>query len=508
MQGPPEPPRWLARCVLAALLLVSTASAVWHASVKPLWFDEILTAEVGSLPTGAERWQALYDGCDGMPPGSYWLTALAGRVPLDPHIRWRLPGLVGWPLALLGVYLFAAAAAGRQAGLAAVLLLSLTPAASYAYEARPYALLVGTLALAAVCWQRVSGGWRWSFGLAALLTVATNLHYLAPLSVFCFALAEVVLSLAQRHWRLRVWVAFTIAAIPPIVALPLLLKMKADFAARFWSLPEPGGVPYYYGNLVGLPLNLALVLLPFGFASLLQALLQRGVGTRRGQAVLWTSAILLLPLVSVAFTMATHGGFNERYAMPVILGYALALPLLVDWSPGRPAGTLVAALLLAFLVIAGRDAAQMATYRMAWQTGPENHIRAALGRTAGEPLVVANALEFLPAWYYGRQDERRRIVFVGDLDSSARLGHTDGAVRLLLALRRFFPVPVQTFDEFLPGRRDFLLVTNGAALLNWQTLRLEELGWRLQPLGPAADGQLYRVFAPAQAPDHPGDGRQ
>lgn len=497
LAGLPEPPIWMARTLLCAILLIAAVTAFWHAAAKPFWFDEILTIEVSRLPSAGMRWQALYTGCDGMPPGYYFLNQLVTHLTVDPHIAWRLPSLLGWILALWAVYLFAATAAGRSAGLAAALLLALTNASSYAYEARPYALLVGVVALAAVCWQRAGRHWAWSAALAAFLMAATSLHYLAPLTVGCFALAETTLSLATRRFRRTVWVAFCAAALPTLSALPLLLKMKADFAAHFWSQPQPGGVPYYYGNLVGLPLNAALVLLPFGFACLLRAVLKHRAYSGRGQAVLLAGSILLLPIVSLCFTMATHGGFNERYALPVILGYALAIPLLLEWSPGGLARTFTAALLLAFLTVSARDMAQLAASQPARAIGPENRAHAALRLAPAGPMVVCNLLDFLPAWYYATPTERARLLFLGDLESAVRLGHTDGAVRLLLALRQFAPVPVHTFQEYLPGRQNLLLFTTGPGPLNWQPRRLEELGWGVQPLRPAADGQLYRAHAPA-----------
>ena len=58
-------------------------------------------------------------------------------------------------MTLLGVYWFVRKRLPAIAGLAGALLITLTPFREYALEARPYALLVGFLAISAVLWQRI-----------------------------------------------------------------------------------------------------------------------------------------------------------------------------------------------------------------------------------------------------------------------------------------------------------------------------------------------------------------
>ncbi|MGC4053994.1 MAG: hypothetical protein QM757_33325 [Paludibaculum sp.] len=496
LQGPAEPGKWAVCATFSVVLLLSLGLGLWQAGAKPFWFDEILTIEVSRLPSAEARWQSLYDGCDGMPPGYYRIAALAGSLPLDEHIRWRLPSIIGWLLALSGLYQFIASVRGRSAGLAAMLLLALTPVSAYAWEARPYALLLGVLAWAAAAWRKADRHWIWCAILAALLTAATNLHYLAPLSVVCFALAEVALSLARRKLRWTVWAAFAVAAIPTAAALPLLIKMKADFGAHFWARPELGGLPYYYGNLLGFPLTVGLMLLPFGFAYLVRGILREVPDNSRWQALVLALSLLLLPLLSLVFTLATHGGFNERYAMPVVLGYAAAVPLLLEWNPGGVARGFTLSLLLAFLILTGREAARLRSEPPARHTGQNSAALLALRTNPNETLVVANPLEFLTGWYYATPVERARLLYLGEPEAANRLGGTDGAVRLLLALHRTNAVPVRTFDAFLPNTPSLLLFASGPARLNWQVLRLKELGWRLEALGGVAGGDLYRASAP------------
>jgi hypothetical protein len=82
-------------------------------------------------------------------------------------------------MTLLGVYRFTRKRLPALAGLAAVLLITLTPFRWYALEARSYSLLVGFLAISALLWQRI-GEKRFMTPLFALfLTVGVSFHHLA-----------------------------------------------------------------------------------------------------------------------------------------------------------------------------------------------------------------------------------------------------------------------------------------------------------------------------------------
>src|SRR5262249_21153528 len=148
-------------------------------SQKPLWYDELLTFHVSTLKPFSLLWQALHDGVDGMPPGYYVMVQFANMLPGDPHIILRLPSMFGYLFTLVGVYWFVSKRLPALAGLAAVLLITLSPFRQFALEARSYSLLTGFLAMSAVLWQRIDERPFMKPLFALFLALAVSCHYYA-----------------------------------------------------------------------------------------------------------------------------------------------------------------------------------------------------------------------------------------------------------------------------------------------------------------------------------------
>jgi uncharacterized membrane protein len=178
---------WFCPAILVALIACEWFTLSIQASRKYFWFDELLTFHITSLHPFSRVLEALHAGLAGMTPGYYAMVQLARMAPGDPHLILRLPSLLGYTLTLLGAYWFTSKRMPAITGLAAVLLLTLSPFRAYAVEARSYALLVGFLAIAAVLWQRV-GDRRFLTPLFAIvLTLAVSCHHLAIVAIAIFA---------------------------------------------------------------------------------------------------------------------------------------------------------------------------------------------------------------------------------------------------------------------------------------------------------------------------------
>ena len=80
----------------------------------------------------------------------YAIVQLARILPGDPEIVLRLPSIFAFLLLILAALLFLRRSLGLRAGVAAALPISLSPFREFGYEARPYGLLAGMVAMAAV----------------------------------------------------------------------------------------------------------------------------------------------------------------------------------------------------------------------------------------------------------------------------------------------------------------------------------------------------------------------
>jgi len=176
-----------------------------QATIKPLWFDELLTQVMARQPGLSALWRALKTAADGNPPPFYLIERVVAALPINEHIAYRLPSILAFSAILICLYFFVERRSGPLTGLLCASLVLMTPLYNYyADEARPYSMMIACLAFALVCYQRVPAV-SWTMGLFASLFLAMSLHYYAVLAFLPFFAAELLFALSSRRWRLLVW---------------------------------------------------------------------------------------------------------------------------------------------------------------------------------------------------------------------------------------------------------------------------------------------------------------
>jgi hypothetical protein len=499
--------RWGVPVALGLIIASTLAISIQTCLTKPFWADEILTIFVTKLDTPVRQWKALYAGVDGMPPAFYMVTRLFLYFPLPEHVDWRLPAVAGFALALFCVYHFVRWNNGDVAGLLAALLLASTQAIDYASEARPYGLLLGAAALAALCWQRADVKRGWTAGLGLSLMAAVSLHHLAALLVLCFAIAETALSVVRKRIRWPVWAAFAVSSVPALLSFPLLVKMKQDFGQYFWSKPSLGLLPSYYAEALRIRSSQAVVVIGFLLLLLLglawKLIRAKEVQSPKLADLFLASALLAFPVIVVFFSLATRGGFAQRYALPLTVGVAMAVPVAINWR-GAFGPRLFTALFFAYML--SLDARALRQLRIA-QSAPQaaqdsNALKAlrSLRLRDDLPLVVSSAHDYLVAFQYGTPEVRARMLHLVGREQSVRLTGTDSASRTMAALSAFAPVQVRPVDSYIDDKHSFLLLTGGPAIsqLNWLPTSLLSAGWHFEVLD-TVDGEDV-VLASAGGP--------
>ncbi len=128
--------------------------------------------------------------------------------------------------------------AGALAALIGAGFLFLTAGVFHAAEARPYGLLLGCVAGAALAWQRGHRSWLHAAALAGCLSLATAVHYYAVFVVTAVAAAEIWFLLHFDRIRGSVWLAMLAAAIPLAVQWPFLERAREVFGAHFRARPD------------------------------------------------------------------------------------------------------------------------------------------------------------------------------------------------------------------------------------------------------------------------------
>ena len=314
------------------------AATIARALVKPLWFDELFTFYIARLPAYQERLTAaVYDG---HPPFFYmlaqaWIGCLASLA-----LR-RLPSSdSGWNSSirhrrLPSIYAF----------LALVLPLQ-TLAYQYAFEARPYGIVLGMAGVSLLAWQSAGEArhrWAWLAVLAASIAVAVSSHFYGVQIVLPLLVGETWRVLQRRKVDWGVAGAMVLGVLP----VPFLLSVargmisaqftRTRMSASFFWKPTLPKLPGFYENLLHpLVVPLALAFIVLAVASLIwrEGSEDTAPPRRRMPGLELAAALtyLCIPALMLLGTGLTTGYFSNRYAISAVIGVAVLFPCLLSTS--------------------------------------------------------------------------------------------------------------------------------------------------------------------------------
>jgi hypothetical protein len=432
------------------------------ASGKQLWNDELFTFYIARLGSIDRIWPALLIAGDQNPPLFYWLTSIISNAFTDSLLSIRLLEIFGFWLLGACLIVFVSRHLPASYGLIAALLALVSGAYPYAYEARPYALMVGASALALLCWQRLGEAKNsvWAAGFAASLAVAVSVHYYGVLLFAPFALAESIRWYVEGRLRWIAWATMVVGATPLVVYLPLI-KSAATYSGTFWARPTIGSFNDYYGFL------LVPALLPVVVATLFGSVLLFIHGSSSHSTanetritppiieVVAVSAFALLPALAVAIAIVFTGAYTHRYALPAVTGVSVLGAWAMSFAfRAMPRAAMIAALLLSLFFVAK----QMRT--VPWSTTVANHrelISLLEQRTSEiEDLVIAD-----PHLYFELAHQapalRPHMLYIAEPALALKHIHTDAVDRSLLGIQGFAPLQLKTLADVTSTRRPFLV---------------------------------------------------
>jgi hypothetical protein len=490
-----------------ALILVSLiyfAVAVTLARIKTPWNDELFTVYIARLPTLHDVWDALLTGAEQLPILFYVITRgsihLLGRT----HLGLRLPEILGFWLMSISVYTFVRRVSSAAWALFAMIFPLITGAYYYAYEARPYALVMGFSGLALVFWQNTIRYKRHrlaAVGLGASLAAALACHYYAILAFIPLLTAEAVCCWRRRRFDVSVAAAFLFGLAPIPFMLPLIRAAKT-YSATFWATPHWSDMYLYYQSMLcaahqrwchggswdvgsaAFTLDLLLAAVPLFLAF---AVVSRGreetISYPGGGLSLpeWVAitGFAITPVLAVILAKTVTHAYTDRYAMIAMVGMAPLLALaLAKVSRHRPTAAVVAVLIALGVFLAG---SAFDARRLGGAMKGYNFILSFLREeSAGMPVVITNPHTFFEL--SAIQENRPSPVpirYLFDRNLALAYTGTDTVELGLIAMHDWAHLPMERFDAFVARPRPVVLL-GGPTAFSWVTQELQRRNWSIR----------------------------
>jgi hypothetical protein len=459
---------------LAGFSLIYLLGTCAIASRKMLWNDELFTLYISRLGSLSDILAVLSTGADQTPPSFYLLTQGVLRLLGESHLAIRLPEMFGVLLMCYCLFRFVSKRSSALYGFAAMLFPLMTAAYEYAYEARPYGLVIGFAALALICWREATESPKrvwWLMGLAASGAAVTSSHYYAVFLLIPLGVGEIVRSVMRKRVDFPIWVSLGGIVAPLVLFFPIILEARR-FTHHFWAHPEWYMIPGFYYTL------LMPAIVPIVATLIASSLWPDGEPSRRQSSLSdsllfpWHEiaaaiAFAALPILAVILGKLFIGAFTFRYVLSGVIGVSILWAITLQRvDAGRAtAGTwfiLFASIWFALAI--GLQFKHQTSLATNWSNTYE-FLQSKADPTL--PIVVAELGSYMTLQYYAPPDISSRVVYLANPQAAFRyIGH-DSLDQGMLDLRPWFPVSVEEYSAYISAHDRFLVYTRISGDATW-----------------------------------------
>ena len=485
-----------ARVWLAGFTGIYVAFTVLGSLAKPMWLDELYTFYVSRVPGWKER---LPLGAD-IPPAFYGLTNACIRLFGGNSFAVRLPETLGFLLMCVCVFVFVRRRCRAIYAFLAMFLLAGSMAYPYAYEARPYGIILGLAGLSLYSWQSIGEGRRRKLSLLFLMlsvAIAVNIHYFGAQIAVPLLAGEAVRSVKRSKVDWGVIFAVALGLSPLSVILPLALRESSTpRPPTFWSPANLASFFHFYDHLFE-PMLFCVVA---GMAATALVYLLSGpepdsAGPTGAEFLLHElaacAAYLLLPAMAVLACRLSTGIWYDRYGLTAVLGCVILFVYLCSCLCRQR--FVMPCLLIASLFCMWAFRAVGSGVRRSGQGSDLRTSSPIYPKADALPIVVADKHWFLPMAHYSAPQVVSRLVYLTDVANAARSPDLYKDDRSLFLWRNILPGTVEDYQVFLSRNREFWLLYRNQGGLEWVPSQLKEDGWNLEYQSQDSDQILFRV---------------
>jgi 4-amino-4-deoxy-L-arabinose transferase-like glycosyltransferase len=479
------------RIILLAFSLVLILATCGEATSKLLWYDELTTLYIDQQPSLRPVLGLVYSGQDLTPPLFHILTWSSLRLLGRTALAARLPEMIGFWVMCLCLYTFVARRTSPLHGFIAMVFPCMTAAYTYAFEARPYGLMLGCCGLALVTWQRAAeDGPRKAAlaGLAVSLAVAVSVHYYSVLLYLPLAVGELVRWVRRRKPDLVLWCAVALSSLPLFVSRRLI-QMHSGDKAVFWAKAHWPDALEFYDFLLRpaiIPAALSIILLALAWRSREAEPVNGKVRGPFVHEIAAAVALALLPIAAMALAKFYTGAFVERYALAAVAGVSVVSALAIAiYEPGRrPVSALLAILLFSYFVLAQI----LSLPRLL--SGPP--VLTEFTLPGKSPVVVSDGRVFLQLVHYCPR-MRDRLYFIHDRTAALKYMGFTTVDDALPSMTSYVRMNVAPYSEFVAAHKDFQVYGPYGSAYDWTVSRLVDDGARVELQGRFGPYMLFQV---------------
>lgn len=489
------------KSVIGGLWLLCAAIALHASHGKFLWHDELFTYYMASAPT-LRQMMGEVANIDLNPPLSYLLVRASLHLPGSRDVLVRLPSFVAYCVAWTTIFFLVRRFSNAVWGLAAVLLCWNTWSLTYAWEARPYAVLLASAVMLLWFWVKACEPGRPWWAVLGLLGAGSALflsHMLAIFAMFAMMVAEAVRSYRRRRIDVPLWLGL---AMPCGIFL-YYFHISTRYAKNVYpsaALVRPGSIPHFYFDIMD---RYATALVAF---LVIAMLLRLGKEADRGEKkwpqieeyVAWIG-LAAVPAMCLAAFYVRHMPMAERYGIIGTLGFTLCFiyALVRAFRTSPSAGAAACTALVLFLPVSlSRNIKLSAPASKAGFVRSGDTIGGLAPSEGQLPVVVAHGDTFLDM--NDREDPKfmGRIFFLRSRADAIRYAELSLFDDEIGAIDGVFPLHghVANFYDFTAAHRHFLLIsTPPSDPANWEGWVMPKLlaqGAEVRLLGRDSGGYL------------------
>ena len=450
--------------------------------------DEIYTWHIAQAPT-IRRMLGMAREIDLHPPMHYILQRWALKLDLPRWFGSRLPNMIAGLITVIALFRLAAKHYGSTIGMTAAAAFICSPAIRYAWENRPYMILMCALTLLIYAWDeaiRPDRTWR-SILCVLLASVAmVSDHLIGVACLAPFALGEAFRLYRRRRADWPLWLSlFT----PSLLGLSLFYQIHHLRTNSFPVQNMPSFMLAWntYGELLNdffFAASICILALAFMPHARETSAPPRRSLLGEELAMLWCLA--LLPMMTLIAGGILHIQFWRRYGFCAMIGVAILVPWMVA-NRTRVPRTLSVFIFFALIAsviekasteytVVGSQVAGM------YQTGRVSMRLQDLDPSL--PIVDASPMTYMEMSDREPADILSRIYYLTDYNAAMRYsGYTlfdnEDKIRGILELRTH----VAKLRDFAAAHPKFYMVAAYPSTDDWLPRKLADSGVNLNYLG-------------------------